>query len=152
MKLRTLLLSLTLATAIFPVACSKDKKTDDADSATKQNVTAAAWKISAATALGLDVMSQVPACYLDNHISFRSDLTGTVDEKTVVCNPPTSGNFTWSFNNDETEISLTASLVPGGNNTFKIVSVSSTQLVISQVTSATPAPFPVEIVVTLTHP
>ncbi|RYY53930.1 MAG: hypothetical protein EOO09_16175 [Chitinophagaceae bacterium] len=152
MKLRTFLLNTVLVAAVSITGCDKDKDDNGGDSETKTNITAASWKISAATAMGTDILGFVDACYLDNRVTFRDDLTGNVDEQADVCSPTTAGEFTWTLNTAETEMTLSTSLVPGGNNTFKIVSASSTTLVLSQVTTIPPAPVPLEIVVTLTHP
>lgn len=154
MKLRTALLHLLLTASVLVTGCDKDKDDNDTDSATMQNITSSSWKINAATASGVDIIAGgfVDPCYLDNRVTFRSDLSGSVDEQAIVCSPSTAGAFTWSLNSAETEITLSTSLIPGGNNTFKIESATSSTLVLSQVATIPPAPVPLAIVVTLTHP
>ena len=151
MKLRNLLFAALLLTSVIPMGCDNKNDNDDEYSLATQQISASPWKISTVTAAGTDISSLVPACYLDNLVTFYADLKGKVEESAVVCDPTTAGNFTWAFNSSETQITLSTGLIPGGNNVFNLVSVSSSALVLSQQTNLIPAPFPVEVVVTLVH-
>ncbi|RYY55676.1 MAG: hypothetical protein EOO05_19305 [Chitinophagaceae bacterium] len=151
MKLRNLLFNVLLLSSVIPMGCDKKNDNDGGDSLATQQISASSWKISTVTAAGTDVSALLPDCYLDNVVTFYADLKGKVEESAVVCDPTTAGNFSWAFNDTETKITLSAALIPGGNNVFNLVSVNATTLVLSQETTLIPAPFPVEVVVTLVH-
>lgn len=151
MKLRSIL-SVSLLSVILLAGCKKDDN-DNNQSQADINITAAKWKVDGITANGgIDVSSFVDPCYLDNTITFTSDNKGKTEEGSDVCDPSTAGDFTWSFNSNRTEITMSAKLLPGGPNTFKVVALSATSLVLSQVTNLVPAPVPIEVTVTFSHP
>lgn len=110
------------------------------------------WKFSGATASGLDVSSQIPVCYKDNIIDFMSNGTGTIDEAANVCSPSTATTFGWNFETNETILSMTTNIIPGGTGDFAIDELTETTLKLSQETSLIPAPSPLTIVVTFVHP
>ncbi len=133
------------------VSCGKDNDTPEK---TKTELLCQAnWKFSAATVGGSDVSSQIQACYKDNIIKFNTTGTGTVDEGASICtvgNPQTY-NLTWNFLSGETQIKITPPLLPGGSDTYTVVSISETQLVASQLMTL-PAPFGAQtVVVTFIH-
>lgn len=111
-------------------------------------LTQTTWKFNKATAMGSDVSSQIPSCFKDNIITFVSNGTGTINESIDICVPPTTGNFTWSFQTNETMINLSLPLLPGGSGSFTIVTLNATNLVISQQMSIQllPAPLPPTLV------
>lgn len=118
--------------------CSKNN--NDTPTPTKTELlTRSSWKFKSATAVGLgDVSTYIPACYKDNLMLFVSNGTGSIDENTTFCTPPTSGPFTWSFQSNETQLYISTVLFTGGAQTFNFISVSETELVVSQtVTIAT---------------
>jgi hypothetical protein len=111
------------------------------------------WKFSAAAVAGVgDVTNQIPVCYRDNITTFFSDGSGTIDEGGNVCSPPTTGIFSWSFQSNETILSMTNNLIPGGTGTFNIVTLNETTLELSQETSLIPSPTPLVISITFVHP
>jgi hypothetical protein len=123
-----------LATVLFFLAsCDKN---DDPPAPTKtQLITTGSWKFSSATVGGFDVSSQIQACQKDNIITFTAaGLTGTLDEGLTKCNgaDPQTQNFTWSFGAGETTLNISATLFSGGSGAFTLVSLSETQLVLSQ--------------------
>lgn len=129
---------LTLLALVSFVSC--DKKDDDPDPTPKtktENITASPWKLSAATANGTSVMAlpQI-SCMLDNTGTFvkvaEGNGTGSIAEGTTVCSPSTAGNFTWSFQTNETILNMSASIIPGGSNNFTIVTLNETTMVLSQ--------------------
>ncbi len=144
-----------LVATVF-IACDKHHDDDDDNgtdpSTTEQHLTHESWKIQSVTASGVDVTSQIPACNLDNRLTFNSDGTGAVDEQTSVCSPSNAGAFTWTFQSNQTQISMTTALIPGGPSVLDIVSLSETSMVLSQTTTVPGIPVPVLAVVTLTHP
>lgn len=115
-----------------------------------QLVTQASWKFSTATANGTDVTANVSACLKDNIYLFVSNGTGTINESTNVCSPSTAGSFTWSFQTNETILHLSAAIFPGGSNDFTLVTLTETNLVVSQVMTISPYP-PTTVVVTFIH-
>ncbi|MET0637280.1 MAG: lipocalin family protein [Chitinophagaceae bacterium] len=151
MKLRSLLPVILIVSMIVPAGCSKDDDNNQQSQALT-NISAAKWKFSEATAGGFDASDEVPSCYRDNLLTFFADNKGKIEESTVVCDPSQEGDFTWQFNSTETEITMDAAVIPGGNNKFNVVSLTATTMVLSQTTNIFPAPVPVEIIVTFTHP
>ena len=104
-------------------------------------ITQSSWKLDHATAAGFgDITAQIPACYKDNVVAFVSNGTGTVDESTNVCSPSNAGSFTWSFQSNETMLHLSTTLFSGGSGDFTIVSLTETNLVVSQTVILPPPP------------
>src|SRR5262245_22763544 len=90
-KLTLITLLITIAVSVFFSACKKKPvhiKTNT------ELLTQTSWKFDKATASGVDISSQVPACMKDNITTFVSNGTGTIDEGTTLCSPPTAGGFT----------------------------------------------------------
>ncbi len=129
-------------------ACSKD---NDTPAKTKTELlTQTSWKFSSAKAGGLDISGNVDACYKDNVITFSTGGTGTVNEATTICSPSTAGPFTWAFQTNETQLNISAALFQGGSGIFNLVSLTETNLVLSQ--TVTLPPFPATLVeVTFVH-
>jgi Lipocalin-like domain len=133
------------------VSCNKKNETP---AKTKTDLLCQAnWKFSAATVGGSDVSSQIQPCYKDNIIKFNANGTGTVDEGASICTAgnPQTYNITWSFLSGETQLKVNPPLLPGGSDTYTVVSISETQLVASQLMTL-PAPFGAQtVVVTFVH-
>jgi hypothetical protein len=149
MKRLNLIITLSLLATIFLGSCSKSS--DDSTSKTKTElITQSSWRFDHATAAGFDVSSQIPSCFKDNVVTFSSSNTGSVSEGTDVCSPSYAGNFTWAFQSNESMLHLSASLFSGGSGDFTIVSLTETNLVISQ--QMTIAPYPATTVeITFKH-
>lgn len=104
-------------------------------------ITQGSWKFDHATASGAgDISSSINSCLKDNIITFMSGGSVNVDEGTDVCSPPYSGSNTWVFQSNETIVHLSAPLFPGGSNDFTLVSLTETNLVLSQVMTIPPYP------------
>jgi len=103
-------------------------------------ISQSSWKFDKATAGGLDITANAPVCLKDNVVVFLANGTATVDEAASVCSPSYAGSYTWSFQSNETIIHLSGPLFPGGSNDFTVVSVTETNLVISQVMTIPPYP------------
>lgn len=131
-------------------SCEKGNNDPPAKSRTEL-ISQGSWKFSSATAMGTDVSSFVDDCYKDNILTFNaSGGTGNMNESANVCSPSTAGNFTWTFQNNENELNVSASLFPGGSGVFTIVSISETTLVLAQ--DMTIPPYPTtNVQVTLVH-
>jgi hypothetical protein len=105
------------------------------------NITRSTWRFSVARVSGIDVSSSLPSCQKDNTLQFvatgSGTGTGTLDEGPTKCNAgdPQTTPFTWNFLNNETQLFISATLFTGGSSTFNVVSITSTQLVVSQIIS-----------------
>ncbi len=144
MKNSTLLL-LVLTVSVCFSACKKEKAKTRTELLTQTS-----WKFDKAMATGYgDVSSQINACFKDNIITFVSNGTGTVTEEAVVCSPSTAGNFTWEFQANETSLLVSAQLFSGAGNLFTIVSITETNLVLSQIVPL-PAPISANVNVEVT--
>ena len=130
-------------------SCGKDDN-DPPSKSKSELLTQQTWKFSSATAGGFDVTGDVPACYKDNILTFNAAGTGNVNESADVCSPTTAGNFTWTFQNNESEINASTNFFPGGSGVFTLVSLTETTLVLAQ--NMTIPPFPTtNVQVTLVH-
>ena len=144
----------TLLTGLFTVllVLASCKKDDNPAPKTKTDLIATAtWKFSAATVGGSDVSAFLQACQKDNILTFAAAGSGTVDEGPVKCNmsDPQTNPFTWSFASSETILNVSATLFTGGSSVFTIVSLSATQLIVSQ--NITVGGTPQNAVVTFIH-
>jgi hypothetical protein len=135
------------------LSCQKDNDSTPAPKTKTQLLTQSSWTFDKATAGTFgDVSAQIPACYKDNLITFVSNGTGNVNEGANVCVPSTAGAFTWAFQSNETMLNISATLFPGGSSTFTLVSLTETNLVISQpVTLPPPISATVTVEFTLKH-
>ena len=150
MKNRLTLWTISLL-ALIVLLPSCDKDDDDPPAKTKTELlTTGTWKFSTATSSGVDVSSQLPACIKDNVYTFVVGGTGTFNEGTQKCNSadPQTPTFTWGWDSNETVLNISALSLPGGSNNFTLVSISETQLVISQVINLG---IPMTVIVTLVH-
>jgi len=117
------------------VACSKSDSNNNSKTKT-QLITQASWKFSAASVNGADVSSLITPCQKDNILTFSATGgTGTLDEGATKCNAgdPQTTPFTWSFTNNETILHVSTIFFTGGSSDFTIVSLTETQLVVSQI-------------------
>lgn len=130
---------LTILAIVSFVSC--DKKNDDDDNPppakTKtEHITTSTWKLSAATANGMNAMSFIENCYKDNIGTFVSTAegagTGTIEEGTTSCNPSSASSFTWTFQSNETVLNMSATFIPFGTGTFNIQTLNETSLVLQQ--------------------
>jgi hypothetical protein len=130
------LLPATTFAALFFISitgCGKDK--DPAPAKTKtQLLTQSTWKFSSATVGGSDVSAFLQTCQKDNILTFASAGTGVVDEGATKCNAadPQTNPFTWNFQSSETVLFISATLFTGGSSTFNLITLTETQLVVSQ--------------------
>lgn len=133
------------------MSCGKD----ETPTPTKTNtelISQSPWKFQSAIANSIDVSSASQlACFIDNIVTFSSGPTFTINEGPIICTPSTAGTFTWSFQSGETQLQLSAPLFPGGSSTFTIVTLNSTNLVISQNVTIPPSLTPILVVFTFKH-
>jgi len=134
----TLFLAFLSTIVIVIPACEKEGDPVPPASKTKtQLLTQSSWKFSAATASGIDVSSSLQACQKDNIYSFIAVGTGTFDEGPAKCNAgdPQTTPFTWNWLNSEATLHISTILFTGGNSDFTLVTLSETQLIVSQLIS-----------------
>jgi len=131
-QFNTLAILVTFSLLIF-TGCSKDDTAPPAKTNTEL-ISTGTWKFSAATVGVTDVSGFLQPCQKDNIITFAAAGTGTLDEGPLKCNgsDPQTSPFTWNFLSSETQLFVSATLFTGGSSTFTIVSLTATQLVLSQ--------------------
>jgi hypothetical protein len=148
MKMNKWPLALVAATCLITiVSCDPDEPQAPTQA---ELLASSTWKFQSATYGGVDV-STAPqlACFIDNTLTFTTSNNYTVTEGTTVCSPSTAGSGTWSFKPVDS-LQLSTSLVTGGSGTFKINSLTATNLVLAQ--NVTLAPLPTQLlVVTFKH-
>jgi hypothetical protein len=81
---------------------------------------------------GIDISSQINACFKDNIATFTVAGNMTLDEGATVCSPSYAGSYTWSFQSTESILHLSAAIFTGGSSDFTLVSLTSTNMVLSQ--------------------
>ena len=134
-------------TTLFFSSCDKN---DNPPPSNTDHITKSSWKFSSAKAGGFDVTAQVPACFKDNTIVFVANGTGTISEGANVCAPASPSSFTWTFQNNGTEINMSTPLVSGGSGVFTIVMLNAVNLVVSQTMTIAPNP-PTTVELTFIH-
>ncbi|TAL40680.1 MAG: hypothetical protein EPN92_14240 [Chitinophagaceae bacterium] len=133
MKKHILLSALCFSLITILYSCQKDSTPAPGKTKTEL-LTSSSWKFSSATVGGADASGYLQACQKDNIYIFVAAGTGTADEGSSKCNgaDPQTNPFTWNFASSETILHISTLLFTGGSNDFTLVSLSSTQLVVSQ--------------------
>jgi hypothetical protein len=142
--------------SVLFVSCDK-KDNDDAPTKTEL-MTSSSWKYENA---GLDTDrngtieisadGNVPACLKDNLISFSANGTGTVAESTNVCpGAAASTAITWSFSNNEQNLTLGGGGIAGISGTFKLLALNTTTLSLGRDTTV-PLFGTVQLIINLKH-
>ena len=129
------------------ISCDKDEDTPPSNT---DHITSSSWKFSTAKAGGIDVTAMVPACFKDNTMVFVANGTGTISEGANVCAPASPANFTWTFQNNGTELNMSTPIVTGGSGVFTIVTLNQTNLVVTQTMTIAPNP-PTAVELTFIH-
>ena len=138
-----------LTGVLFVISSCSDKDPDPAPKTKTELITSSSWKFQSATASGTDV-SNTPqiSCFKDNIITFSANGSGSINEGVDICAPTTAGPFTWNFISNETQLYISAPLVSSGSNTFTLVSINETNLVVSQTVNFPPSSL---VVITFKH-
>ena len=123
-----------LSLLILAASCKKSSPDKPADKTNTEIIVQSSWKFDNAKVAGTDISSLLDDCDKDNTVTFSSNGSGIVDEGTSKCDPldPQTVDFSWNFLNSETTLYASAPLFPGGNGNFTIISLTGTQLVLSQ--------------------
>jgi hypothetical protein len=135
--IKDLLMKHTLIILVFSFLILSCKKDSSSSTSKTDQITSADWKydnggIGDATGniiVNFSTFGVIPSCSLDNTIHFNSNGSGTVSEGANVCSgAPATTPFTWNFSNNETVLNLSGGAVAGIGGSFKIKTLSSTQL------------------------
>ena len=131
--------------------CSKDDDNNPTPKTKTELLTMSTWKFSDAKVNGASVAAFLEPCQKDNILTFLAAGTGTAAEGATKCNAsdPDSNSFDWSFQTNETVLFVSTPFFTGGNTTFTIVSLTETQLVLSQ--TITLSGFPQTAEITFIH-
>ncbi|MEB2784663.1 hypothetical protein [Algoriphagus persicinus] len=120
-------------------SCSSDDDTDPPKTDAELIGSGIAWKFSKVTAAGIDASAFIDACHLDNLITFNYETnlkTGVVDSGATKCDDssPQTEDFTWDYNRTTKILSVDSDIIeiPGAAGDLKVVSVTSSELVLSQ--------------------
>jgi hypothetical protein len=129
--MKQLVIRIAAVLVLFCLAC---KKSSIQVKTKTELLTQTTWRFSGATVGGIDVSAFLQTCQKDNILTFQSGGNGSLDEGTTKCNAsdPQTTPFTWSFMTNETILHISTILFTGGSSDFNIVTLSETQLVLSQ--------------------
>ena len=123
------------------LGCEKDSDTPAPKTEAQLIGSGLAWKFSKAISGGVDVSSLVEVCMKDNLITMNDaspTKTGNVNEGAIKCNAsdPQQVAFTWTYNGSTKLLTIISTggvrILPGGSNVFTLVSITETQMVLSQ--------------------
>ncbi|MFC0775913.1 lipocalin family protein [Terrimonas alba] len=119
---------------ILNTSCSKDDDPSPAGKTRTELLAKSSWKFSDAKVGGTSVSAFLQACQKDNIATFATAGTGTADEGPTKCDAsdPQTTPFTWNFQTNETILFISTPLFTGGSSSFTIVSLTETELVVSQ--------------------
>jgi hypothetical protein len=155
--MKALSFSAFLFSLLVLAACQKDDSSGSTPKTKTELITSSSWKYNDAK---IDTDNNgtgdqpipsgfVEACQLDNTITFSSNGSGNIDEGPTKCDDadPQTLPFTWSFTSNETMINFSSAVFAGIGGDFKIVSLTESELVISQQVSVLPPPLPAVTVI-----
>jgi hypothetical protein len=128
------LTSLVILVAVLHISCSKEDNTPPAAKTKTELITKSSWKFSDAKVGGSSVAAFLQTCQKDNVLTFLSAGTGTADEGATKCNATDAQTnpYTWSFQSSETILFVSTPFFTGGSSSFTIVSLTETELEVSQ--------------------
>ncbi len=125
----SLFLAIIFATIVSLTSCGKSDNNTTTPAATNPTktelLTAKGWKITGATANGVDAFANFDACERDDVLTFKTNFTAITDEGATKCDPtdPQTITETWSFASNETKVILDgveATLLILNSTTLKI--------------------------------
>jgi len=122
----------------FSLACSKSTPAP-APLTRMELMASATWKFSNAKVSNVDVSAALQDCQKDNLVRlYKNTLvnTGNIDEGPLKCNAadPQVRDIIWQMPDENTLVfTISSPLFTGGSNTFTVVSVSESTMVLSQV-------------------
>lgn len=142
----TFLSTILVLITFFFASCEKEDTTTTPKTKTEL-LTQSNWKFKSAFVGTTDYSSGLQACQKDNILTFSANGNGTADEGAIKCNMGDlqTNPFTWNFQTSETSIFISTILFTGGSQTFDLISLTETELVVSQ--QFTPPVGPTQVVV-----
>ncbi len=134
MIMKKILFATLILSSLF-IGCSKDDKEDVKQPTKTELLTAHYWQATALTidpplSIGgiqiSDLYSQSENCVKDNLEKYNTNNTFISDEGPTKCDPtdPQTENGVWSFNSDETILTV-------DGESYKVLTLTSTQLKVS---------------------
>ena len=130
-----------IALAFGIYSCKKDSTDETTTPPTKTELlTASSWKITAQTispaidtlgSLKTDLYAITDACTQDDLYNFNASKTYTFEEGATKCNPSANqiwDSGTWTFNTDETQISILSSEVGSTPSYFTILELTASNI------------------------
>ena len=156
-KRHLLMLSCLVCSILLFNSCSKDDSDHRAPNTKTelQSIASGIFEKAAAAIVG-DITGNLEAFNKDNTITFTATAnakgTGVADEGPTKCDAadPQSATFNWTLENNETQLNSDKPLFPGGSGVFNIISLTETNLVVSQQMTIPPAPT-TTVTITLKH-
>jgi len=150
-----------IGSLLFMGSCQKEGSSSTPAKTKSELVTSSAWKYNDAKIdsdnngtgdLALPA-GLVEACQTDNTLTFTTNGNGTVDEGPTKCDAadPQTIPFTWNFASGETVINFSSAVFAGVGGDFKIISLTSTELILSKQLTVPPIPLPLTVIVTFKH-
>jgi Ulp1 family protease len=127
--------SFVLFACIISISFSCKKKDNVVVPKTKTELlTQSTWKFKNATFGGTDVSTLLQTCQKDNIVTFLKTGLGSLSEGATKCTStdPDTIPFIWNFQSSETMLFISAILFTGGSNSFNVVSLTETDLTLSQ--------------------
>jgi hypothetical protein len=146
-KQLSFLTSILVLFAFTFASCDKDDNTTTTPKTKTELIVQSNWKFKSAFVGTTDYSSGLQACQKDNILTFNANGNGSADEGVSKCNmaDPQTNPFTWNFQTSETELFISTILFTGGSKTFTLISLTETELVVSQ--AFTPPVGPTQVVV-----
>lgn len=140
-KLISILLILFAVNFLLSSSCKKNNDPPAAKTKTEL-LSQGTWKFKSAVVGTTDYSNNLQTCQKDNILTFLAAGTGNVDEGPTKCNAadPQTNPFTWNFQTNETKLFISTLLFTGGSNTFDLISLTETELVVATNFSFGPGP------------
>jgi len=141
MKIFSTLLLLAVASASF-FSCDKESDQPPAQPTQTDNITASAW-VHESSGIDLDkngtidlasALAGIPACRLDNVLTFQKGGTATAGEGATKCDAadPSTTNFNWSFADNEKSLVISNNVFTILNGKTNIKTLTATNLTLTK--------------------
>lgn len=139
MKLVLKLKFILTFTMLFALVSCESEDSEPAKSNAELIGSGKAWKLNSVTANGMNIISLLDDCLLDDLITLyykNGGNTGELDAGDIKCNikDPQITDFTWTYNDTSKILSFNSDVIdiPGSEGELSLVSVNENELVLSQ--------------------
>lgn len=140
MKIFSTLLLLVASASFF--SCEKESDQPPAEATKTDQITASAW-VHESSGIDMDkngtidvasALAGIPACRLDNVLTFKKDGTATADEGATKCDQadPQTTNFNWSFADNESNLVISNNVFTVLNGKSKVKTLTTTNLTLTK--------------------